>query len=44
MFASPLETTPEIETAIRELKKKDAAGVDELRKEQIKHFGAHTIR
>jgi len=43
MFASLLETS-EIETAIRELKNKKAAGVDELRTEQIKHFGAQTIR
>jgi len=43
MFSSLLETS-EIETAIRELKNKKAAGVDELRTEQIKHFGAQAIR
>lgn len=43
MFSSLLETL-EIETAIRELKNKKAAVVDELRTEQIKHFGAQTIR
>lgn len=43
MFANLLETS-ENETAIRELKNKKATGVDELRMEQIKHFGAQTIR
>jgi len=43
MFANLLKTS-EIKTAIRELKNKKAAGVDELRTEQIKHFGAQTIK
>jgi len=43
MFATPLETS-ETETAIQELKNKKTAGIDELRTEQIKHFGALTIR
>jgi len=43
MFASLLETS-EIETVIRDLKNKKAAGVDKLRTEQIKHFGVQTIR